>query len=168
MHFSPTKCVLTKRLRIKKNLLQTEHACTVLVTNFIVHRLLIRLRLFPFNLFYNCLWKTTKNVQVAITSLFTSYNKCDQQVDNSCKHWKYFKTYLTWIAGSSMISYSIHYDITALLVFFYFVLYLNYFDILLSLSKHIYPLLHLHCWHSLPAKLLYMMNINKVKIHLKS
>ena len=31
-----------------------------------------------------------------------------------------------------MISHSIHFDITALLVFFYFVLYLNYFHILVK------------------------------------
>ena len=80
-----------------------------------------------FSICFTIVWEratfvhTTTNVQVAITSLFTSYNKCDQQVDNSCKHWKYFKTYLTWIAGSSMISHS-------LLVFFYFILYLNHFN----------------------------------------
>ena len=67
---------------------------------------------------------TTKNMEIAITNLFTSYNKCDQQVENIENT---SKTYLAWIAGSSMISHSIHFDITALLVFFYFVLYLNYF-----------------------------------------
>ena len=71
-----------------------------------------------FSICFTIVWEratfvhTTTNMEIAITSLFTSYNKCDQQVDNSCKRWKYFKTYLTWIAGSSMISHSIHFYIS--------------------------------------------------------